>query len=209
MALFAFAAFLLFLAAAFGLRTLIHYRRTGTTGFAGVSGRVGSAEWLGGVLFVVALLAGGAAPLAQHFGWLGPWPALDGPGWQAAGVLVFSLGFAATLWAQFAMGKSWRIGVDEAARTALVASGPFAWVRNPIFTAMLAATLGLLLLVPNWISALALLALLLGLELQVRCVEEPYLLRTHGETYRRYAARTGRFVPGLGRGTSRVTSHES
>ena len=30
-------------------------------------------------------------------------------------------------------------------------------------------------------------------------VEEPYLLRTHGDEYRRYASRVGRFVPGVGR----------
>ena len=39
----------------------------------------------------------------------------------------------------------------------------------------------------------------LGLELQVRAVEEPYLLRTHGDAYRAYAARVGRFLPGVGR----------
>jgi protein-S-isoprenylcysteine O-methyltransferase Ste14 len=41
--------------------------------------------------------------------------------------------------------------------------------------------------------------LLAALEIQVRGVEEPYLLRTHGEAYRRYAAATGRFLPGIGR----------
>jgi protein-S-isoprenylcysteine O-methyltransferase Ste14 len=30
-------------------------------------------------------------------------------------------------------------------------------------------------------------------------IEEPYLLATHGVTYERYAAATGRFVPGVGR----------
>jgi protein-S-isoprenylcysteine O-methyltransferase Ste14 len=42
-------------------------------------------------------------------------------------------------------------------------------------------------------------ALFAALELQTRAVEEPYLLRTHGEAYAAYAARVGRFVPGLGR----------
>ena len=59
--------------------------------------------------------------------------------------------------------------------------------------------LGLVLLAPNVLSALALLALLLALEIQVRGVEEPYLMRTHGTAYRDYASRTGRFVPGWGR----------
>ena len=42
--------------------------------------------------------------------------------------------------------------------------------------------------------------LVTALEIQVRVVEEPYLARTHGDAYRSYAERTGRFVPGLGRG---------
>ncbi|HLS74191.1 MAG TPA: hypothetical protein VK046_10500 [Actinomycetaceae bacterium] len=37
------------------------------------------------------------------------------------------------------------------------------------------------------------------MEIQVRLVEEPYLLRTHGPAYARYTARVGRFLPGLGR----------
>jgi protein-S-isoprenylcysteine O-methyltransferase Ste14 len=44
-----------------------------------------------------------------------------------------------------------------------------------------------------------LVAFLAGLEIQVRLVEEPYLIRVHGDAYRTYAARTGRFVPGVGR----------
>jgi protein-S-isoprenylcysteine O-methyltransferase Ste14 len=39
----------------------------------------------------------------------------------------------------------------------------------------------------------------LALELQVRAVEEPYLIRSHGDAYRAYAARVGRFLPGIGR----------
>ena len=32
-----------------------------------------------------------------------------------------------------------------------------------------------------------------------RLVEEPYLHRVHGTAYDRYAARTGRFLPWIGR----------
>ena len=52
---------------------------------------------------------------------------------------------------------------------------------------------------PTWISAAALVALVAAVELQVRAVEEPYLLHQHGSDYVDYAARTGRFVPGVGR----------
>ncbi|MBB4934751.1 protein-S-isoprenylcysteine O-methyltransferase Ste14 [Lipingzhangella halophila] len=48
-------------------------------------------------------------------------------------------------------------------------------------------------------AAAALAALIAAVQLQVRTIEEPYLLRTHGHAYRTYAVRTGRFLPGLGR----------
>jgi hypothetical protein len=38
--------------------------------------------------------------------------------------------------------------------------------------------------------------LVTSIELQVRCVEEPHLLRAHGDSYR--TADAGRFVPGVG-----------
>jgi protein-S-isoprenylcysteine O-methyltransferase Ste14 len=195
----ALAGCIVFLLLAFGLRTVVQWRRTGSTGFVGISGRPGSAEWTGGVLFVVALVAGVAAPLLQLMGMMAPLPALNTPWLRTTGITCYLLGVLATLWAQFAMGDSWRIGVDTGARTTLVQAGPFRWVRNPIFTAMSAATLGLALVVPNFVALLSIVTLVTALEVQVRLVEEPYLMRTHGEDYRRYAAGTGRFVPGIGR----------
>jgi protein-S-isoprenylcysteine O-methyltransferase Ste14 len=188
-----------FIALAFGLRAVIHYRATGTTGYVGLSGRVGSAEWCAGVLFAVAVLGGVTAPVAQLLGAVRPWTEEIGAGTAAVGLGCFALGVAGTLWAQLAMGTSWRIGVDHAAKTDLVARGPFRWIRNPIFTWMTVASAGLVLLAPNPLALASFVALLIALEVQVRAVEEPYLLETHGDAYRRYAAATGRFVPGVGR----------
>jgi protein-S-isoprenylcysteine O-methyltransferase Ste14 len=184
---------------AFGLRAAIHYRRTGTSGFVGIAGQVGWGERLGGALFALSLALGVAGPSLQLAGLVAPVSGFDAPWAAMAGMTLFALGLVATLWSQLAMGDSWRVGVDTAARTALVAAGPFRWVRNPIFTAMAIATLGLTLLAPNVVSFAALVTLLVGLEIHVRVVEEPYLARTHGERYRQYAARTGRFLPAIGR----------
>jgi protein-S-isoprenylcysteine O-methyltransferase Ste14 len=63
---------------------------------------------------------------------------------------------------------------------------------------MLLSTLGFVLLLPNALALLALALTAAGIQLQVRAVEEPYLLRTHGSSYASYAARVGRFVPGVG-----------
>lgn len=183
---------------AFGLRTIVQLRRTGDTGFRGAGGTTGSAEWWARVLFVGALAIGFAAPWATLAG-LPRLGALDGHGVVWTGVVVTAVGIVATLLVQLAMGDSWRIGVDPNERTTLVHAGPFRVVRNPIFSTMGVTAIGLALVVPNVVAVAGLVVLAVALELQVRRVEEPYLLTTHGAAYRDYAARVGRFIPRLGR----------
>jgi protein-S-isoprenylcysteine O-methyltransferase Ste14 len=97
------------------------------------------------------------------------------------------------------MGASWRIGVRDDQGTDLVTAGWFSLCRNPIYSSMVVGWTGFALMVPTWPGLAAVVVIALGLELQVRAVEEPYLVRTHGNEYRRYASRVGRFVPGIGR----------
>jgi protein-S-isoprenylcysteine O-methyltransferase Ste14 len=195
----------LYLALAFGLRTLIQLRRTGSSGFEGIGGT--PAERIAGVGFTAALLLGAAAPVLALLDWVEPIAALDTDAVHVVGAALAVLGIGATLYAQIMMGSSWRIGVDSQERTELVTSGPFALVRNPIFSAMVPTALGLALLVPSWVAIAGVVGLAIALEVQVRVVEEPYLLWAHGAAYASYAARVGRFAPGVGRmraGTSRA-----
>jgi protein-S-isoprenylcysteine O-methyltransferase Ste14 len=184
---------------AFCLRTAVQLRRTGSSGFKGISGRPGSVEWIAGVLLIVAVALGVAAPLFDLEGVLDPVEPFDHDLVRAVGIGLYAGGLVATLAAQFAMGASWRVGVDESERTALVIGGPFAVVRNPIYSGMLPTALGLALLVPNAVALVAVALVFVAIELQVRQVEEPYLLRVHGRAYADYASRVGRFVPGIGR----------
>jgi protein-S-isoprenylcysteine O-methyltransferase Ste14 len=195
----ALVLYAIYLALAFGLRTLIQLRSTGSSGFHGIDGEIGSPTWLAGVGFVVALVLGVAAPVLALLDVVDPIDALDQPAAHAVGIVLAIAGTVATLLAQFAMGDSWRIGVDPSERTALVTSGPFALVRNPIFAAMLPTALGLVLMVPSVIAIVGLAALIASLEVQVRIVEEPYLRSVHGQRYADYAGSVGRFVPGLGK----------
>lgn len=196
-AVIALVLYLAGLVLAFGVRTWAQIRRTGTSGFHGISGRPGSPAWWGGVLFPVALVAGLAAPVLVLAG-LTP-PALTHPAIAGTGLVLAVAGLVVVLLAQAAMGASWRIGVDENERTELVTRGLFSRVRNPIFTGMAAVTAGLALMVPTLVAVLALACLVAAVQIQVRVVEERYLRRVHGEAYRRYSACAGRFLPGLGR----------
>jgi protein-S-isoprenylcysteine O-methyltransferase Ste14 len=195
LALALLAAWLLLVA---GLRTGIQLRRTGDAGAPHFRDRPGSPQWWARLLSAVGFACAVAAPLAELAG-LEPIAILDRSPVRAAGVMLAVLGIAATLAAQLAMGASWRPDVDPDARTALVTGGPFRLVRNPIFTATAATATGLALLVPNLVAAAMLVCFVAALQLQVRLVEEPYLARVHGTAYDRYAARTGRFLPWIGR----------
>ena len=199
MEVLALVLYAIYFAVTFVLRSVIQLRRTGSTGLKGLRADASAVEKVAGVGFVVALLAGAAAPILALADVVEPLAALDGPAAHVLGAVLAIGGIAATFAAQVAMGASWRVGVDPGERTALVTSGPFGLVRNPIFAAMLPTALGLTLLVPSWVALAGLAGLLLALELQVRVVEEPYLRQVHGRAYADYAARVGRFLPGVGR----------
>ncbi len=188
----------IFLLVAFLLRMWLHRHRTGSWGFHGISGPAGSAAWWGGILFIAAPVLLISAPVLTLAG-------IERPRWSPSlvqdltGGAAAVLGIAGTLWSQAAMGRSWRIGVRAGERTDLVQSGPFAWVRNPIFTAMILGAAGFTLLLPTLSAIAGLVSLVVGLELQVRLVEEPHLIAIHGDAYVDYGRRVGRFVPLLGR----------
>jgi protein-S-isoprenylcysteine O-methyltransferase Ste14 len=180
----------------FGVRSWLQRRRTGSTGFRGISGTPADAGWWGGVLFVVAIVLGVAGPLLAVTDVVVAHPPLAV---QVIGLVLAVAGLLATLMGQTGMGTSWRVGVDPAERTDLVTTGLFGVVRNPVFSAMVLAQAGVALVVPTWVTLLGLVALVVAVQLQVRAVEEPYLRAVHGPAFENYAARVGRFVPGIGR----------
>ena len=198
MAGWALALMALYLVLAFGVRVAIALRTTGQTGISSI-GAAPPIELIGGGMFACATLLGGLNPLLAVLDLVEPSEELDTTATHLAGFALCGVGIVGTFAAQMAMGSSWRIGVDPAERTELVTGGVFRLCRNPIYTFMVIAWVGFALLVPTWVALAAGVLLIAGLQIQVRLVEEPHLIRTHGEPYAAYARRVGRFVPGLGR----------
>ncbi|BBY92652.1 hypothetical protein MGALJ_23210 [Mycobacterium gallinarum] len=195
----ALVLFAVFALLGFGWRSWEQRRRTGSTGFRGISGRPGSVEWFAGVGFIISMGIAVFAPILQMLRVVAPVNFLHAPWIQITGAVIAVIGIATTVYAQLDMGDSWRIGVDKSETTTLVRTGVFGWVRNPIFTAMMTFGLGLALITPNPVAVIGFALLIVTIELQVRVVEEPYLLTAHGEAYRDYLAAVGRFIPGVGR----------
>ena len=97
------------------------------------------------------------------------------------------------------MGVSWRIGVDESEKTELVTHGMFSLSRNPIYFGMLLVGLGFVVLVPHVYMVICYVLAFVGINLQVRTIEEPHLKRVFGEEYAEYYKKTNRYFPWVSR----------
>ncbi len=196
MLVIALVLYVVWLALGFTVRMAVQRHQTGNDGVRGFGDAPGTAFWWASLLLAVAHSGGVAGPIAGLLGLPALW---DAPAVHAAGFALVAVGMTASVVAQLSMGDSWRIGVRQTESTALVTGGPFGLVRNPIFTAVSVTAFGFLLVVGNVVSLALFVALIIALQLQVRLIEEPYLRRTHGDSYGAYAASVGRFVPGVGR----------
>ena len=101
------------------------------------------------------------------------------------------------VWASRTMGRNWSIVARTRGDHALVTSGPFAWIRHPIYTAMFLMMIALAIglgHVARLIIAVPVYAL--GTAIRVR-IEERLLRTAFGSAYEEYAKRVKRFIPGV------------
>lgn len=126
----------------------------------------------------------------------GPLDGLDAPRtWIAA--LTIGGAVALFVWAAREMGVNWSIEARTRGDHRLVTSGPFAWVRNPIYLAMLLFLLSLAAATGHERALpLALPIFALGTWIRIRS-EEALLRAQFGAEFEAYAARVKRFLPGL------------
>lgn len=166
-------------------RSALHRRRTGDSGSrlaaTTTMGKVAAAMMTSAhvLAFVGVVLQGAVASAAV----------------VVVSVLVFAAGLALVVTAQATMGASWRVGVDPNEHTELVIDGVFGRVRNPIFTGMTLCLGAVAACSMSLIAGLGVALFVAGIEIQVRAVEEPYLQRVHGASFRSYLEHTGRFLP--------------
>lgn len=187
----------IFAVAALGLPLTRLWWRSGLLGFVGHRSKDPLARAIGlgfgGLVAVWGVYAAAVGVFGPDA--LGVWAVP--PALQGLGVGAVAVGLAIVVTAQAQMGLSWRIGIDDRP-TALVEHGLYRWSRNPIYTGVLFFVAGMLLAAPGWIAAGLTGLVVAAIAVQVR-LEERHLLAVHGETFRSYARRVGRFVPGLGR----------
>jgi len=127
------------------------------------------------------------------------WSALPLPAWlRWIGIAVGLVTIALFLWVHRALGENWSTSVEPKELHALVTSGPYRWVRHPMYTTMFVWTLAFFLLSANWFVGITWLVLSIVAASRAGA-EEAALIEKFGAEYRAYMQRTARFLPGLRR----------
>ena len=178
----------------FGFRVSVQWKRTGDTGLR-VSTQVSSPiEKVATYLQILVLLGVLSIVILDSLNILKPHFEFEIVG-TVVGIALCAVGATLTMVSQYQMGKSWRIGVDESEKTELVTHGMFSTSRNPIYFGMLVVGLGFMVLVPHVFMVICFVLAFIGIDLQVRKLEEPHLKRVFGSEYLEYISRTNRYVP--------------
>ncbi len=140
--------------------------------------------WFGGLVYLIA---------SRRMSWA----ALRLPTWSRwVGVGLGTAGAPLFLWIHHSLGKNYSVTVEIREQHTLVTSGPYRWVRHPMYTMFVVNGFAALLLSANWFIGGAWLGL--GIVAASRVSdEEALMIEEFSEDYRSYMKRTGRFLPPL------------
>jgi protein-S-isoprenylcysteine O-methyltransferase Ste14 len=115
---------------------------------------------------------------------------------EVLAVTLTALGIAFAIWARFYIGQNWSSAVTIKVGHQLIRSGPYAWVRHPIYSGLLLAMIGTVLALRELRGLLAFVLLCLGFWIKLR-MEEGFMRKTFGLEYEEYSKSTGALIPRL------------
>jgi protein-S-isoprenylcysteine O-methyltransferase Ste14 len=153
--------------------------------------------WVQVVMLILGILL--CIPLF-YYGWV-PFLKFSPPVKQflsASGLLIYILGIGIVLWARRTLGKNWGVSTSRQAKLRddheLIQSGPYAFVRHPMYFGSWVFILGLLMLYPMWVILMLAVSMLAAFFMRARR-EEAVLAERFGSVWKEYTKRTTRFIP--------------
>lgn len=135
-----------------------------------------------------------------YFGWIPLFhvPSNAAPTLGVVGLILYLTGFAFVLWARRTLGKFWGLSTSHNVKLLddhqIIQSGPYAFVRHPMYFGWWAAMLGLTLLYPVWAVFLLFIFSLISFAGRARR-EESALKERFGNLWLEYKKRTRFLIP--------------
>ncbi len=144
---------------------------------------------LAGCIWGMGILVYAIWPPGMDWGALNLWVWVR---WVGVGIGITSLPFL--VWVHRTLGKFWVPTLDIMDGHKLVTTGPYRWIRHPMYTSSLAFMLGTSLITDNWLNLLVTILTLFVIYARIR-QEEQMMLHYFGDEYLSYMRRTGRLFP--------------
>jgi protein-S-isoprenylcysteine O-methyltransferase Ste14 len=127
------------------------------------------------------------------------WPAIPPIPWLMwLGAAMALAGLLFAVWARLYLGENWSSLVTVKQKHELIRSGPYRFVRHPIYSGILLALVGTGISRRNVWGFLGVALVWFGLLLKAR-LEERFMVQTFGEQYDDYRRSTGALLPRLPR----------
>ena len=121
-----------------------------------------------------------SAPFPDWFRWMG----------AALGVVCLAI----YAWSRTALGKEWSSNLLMREKHQLVTTGPYAWIRHPIYLALMGFLISIALITANWFLIVLIVVSIVDLALRIP-KEEQMMIEEFGDEYKAYMQRTGRLFP--------------
>ena len=109
------------------------------------------------------------------------------------GTVLFACGIALAVWARLHLGRNWGMPTSQRVEPELVTSGPYRFVRHPIYSGLLMAMLGTALV--DSLIGLIVVAVLVAYFYYCGLVEERNLTASFPTAYPEYRSRTKMLIP--------------
>ena len=153
-----------------------------------------------GLVFLYLVFIPGTVCLLLYLftSWLDPFR-VGVPVWiRLVGSAVFLAGDILFVWTHRSLGRNWSPRLEIMENHTLITTGPYRYVRHPLYAAALIIALGLSLVSANWLLALTWTGASIWLFLRRMPAEEAMMIEEFGDEYRDYMKRTGRLIPRIG-----------
>ena len=132
----------------------------------------------------------------ETFGWM-RLRILPRSSWIAdMGIAITAIGLLFAIWARAYLGGNWSGTVTVKVGHQLSRTGPYRWVRHPIYSGMILAMIGSAINRGQLRGLIAAVLLFIGFTIKSR-IEERFMTMTFGAEYEEYRRTTGGIVPGL------------
>jgi protein-S-isoprenylcysteine O-methyltransferase Ste14 len=136
------------------------------------------------------------SPIFPAIRWLQTPIVPAGPGLQFLAILITAMGIGVAIWARMYLGGNWSSSVTIKVGHQLVRTGPYRWVRHPIYSGLILGLLGTALAQCRLGGFLSVVLFYVGFKIKSR-IEERTMMSTFGAEYDEYSRSIGAIVPKL------------